>query len=137
MRITRDKLNKLAHIVADTLAEIAQVGFLEDRNTIRQEARKALERCSPRRRASIRPPGEDRQSQRRSSSKARRSGTSSTASTTTTKSASWASERQGTREQGTEKDARASLPQSSQSLMIHSKRQLVREASGVSQKFVA
>jgi len=43
MRISRDKLNKLAHTVADTLAEIAEVGFLEDRNTIRQEARKALE----------------------------------------------------------------------------------------------
>ena len=43
MRISRDKLNKLAHIVADTLAEIDQVGFNEDRNTIRQEARKALE----------------------------------------------------------------------------------------------
>ena len=44
MRISRDKLNKLAHTVADTLAEIDQVDFLEDRNTIRQEARKALER---------------------------------------------------------------------------------------------
>jgi hypothetical protein len=43
MRISRDKLNKLAHTVADTLADIDQVGFLEDRNTIRQEARKALE----------------------------------------------------------------------------------------------
>jgi len=43
MRINRDKLNKLAHTVADTLAEIDQVGFLEDRNTIRQEARKELE----------------------------------------------------------------------------------------------
>jgi hypothetical protein len=43
MRISRDKLNKLAHTVADTLAEIDQVGFLEDRNTIRQEARKVLE----------------------------------------------------------------------------------------------
>jgi hypothetical protein len=43
MRISRDKLNKLAHTVADTLAEIDQVGFNEDRNTIRQEARKALE----------------------------------------------------------------------------------------------
>ena len=42
MRINRDKLNKLAHTVADTLAEIDEVGFLEDRNTIRQEARKAL-----------------------------------------------------------------------------------------------
>ena len=44
MRITRDKLNKLAHVVADTLAEIPECDFLEDRNTIRQEARKALEK---------------------------------------------------------------------------------------------
>ncbi len=43
MRISRDKLNKLAHTVADTLADVDQVGFFEDRNTIRQEARKALE----------------------------------------------------------------------------------------------
>ena len=43
MRISRDKLNKLAHTVADTLADINEVGFMEDRNTIRQEARKALE----------------------------------------------------------------------------------------------
>jgi uncharacterized protein len=43
MRISRDKLNKLAHTVADTLADIDQVGFFEDRNTIRQEARKGLE----------------------------------------------------------------------------------------------
>jgi hypothetical protein len=42
MRINPDKLNKLAHTVADTLADTEQVGFLEDRNTIRQEARKAL-----------------------------------------------------------------------------------------------
>ena len=42
MRINPDKLNKLAHTVADTLAEIDQVGFNEDRNTIRQEARKIL-----------------------------------------------------------------------------------------------
>jgi hypothetical protein len=44
MRITADKLNKLAHTVADALAEIDEVDFLEDRNTIRQEARKALEK---------------------------------------------------------------------------------------------
>ena len=44
MRITADKLNKLAHTVADSLAEIDEVDFLEDRNTIRQEARKALEK---------------------------------------------------------------------------------------------
>jgi hypothetical protein len=43
MRINPDKLNKLAHTVADALAEIDQVGFMEDRNTIRQEARKALQ----------------------------------------------------------------------------------------------
>ena len=43
MRITRDKLNKLAHVIADTLAEIDEVDFLDDRNAIRQEARKALE----------------------------------------------------------------------------------------------
>jgi len=44
VRISRDKLNKLAHTIADTLAEIAEVDFKEDRNTIRQEARKALEK---------------------------------------------------------------------------------------------
>ncbi len=44
MRISRDKLNKLAHTVADTLAEVRECDFLEDRNTIRQEARKALEK---------------------------------------------------------------------------------------------
>ncbi len=43
MRVSRDKINKLAHTVADTLAEIDAVGFLEDRNTIRQEVRKELE----------------------------------------------------------------------------------------------
>ncbi len=42
MRITADKLNKLAHTVADTLAEIPECDFMEDRNTIRQEARKIL-----------------------------------------------------------------------------------------------
>ncbi len=44
MRISRDKLNKLAHTVADSLAEVDECNFLEDRNTIRQEARKALEK---------------------------------------------------------------------------------------------
>jgi hypothetical protein len=44
MRISADKVNKLAHTVADTLAEIPEVDFLEDRNTIRQEARKALQK---------------------------------------------------------------------------------------------
>jgi len=44
MRISSDKLNKLAHTIADTLAEIDECDFLDDRNTIRQEARKALEK---------------------------------------------------------------------------------------------
>ena len=44
MRVSRDKVNKLAHTIADTLAEIPECDFLEDRNTIRQEARKVLEK---------------------------------------------------------------------------------------------
>jgi uncharacterized protein len=43
MRISRDKVNKLAHTIADSLADIPECDFLDDRNTIRQEARKALE----------------------------------------------------------------------------------------------
>ena len=43
MRISRDKVNKLAHTIADTLASIDDVEFIEDRNTIRAEARKILE----------------------------------------------------------------------------------------------
>ena len=44
MRISRDKVNKLAHVVADTLAETPECDFLEDRNTIRQQARALLEK---------------------------------------------------------------------------------------------
>ena len=43
MRLTRDKLNKMAHVVADTLADTDECEFLDDRNAVRQEARKALE----------------------------------------------------------------------------------------------
>ena len=43
MRISREKMNKLAHAVADTLATMEDVEFLEDRNTIRLETRKVLE----------------------------------------------------------------------------------------------
>jgi uncharacterized protein len=43
VRLTRDKVNKLAHVVTDALADTPQVDFLEDRNTIRLEARKVLE----------------------------------------------------------------------------------------------
>jgi hypothetical protein len=44
VRISRDKLNKVAHTIADTLAEVPECDFLEDRNTIRQEARRILEK---------------------------------------------------------------------------------------------
>ncbi|HEV2987353.1 MAG TPA: DUF507 family protein [Candidatus Angelobacter sp.] len=43
MRLSRDKVNKLAHTVADALATIEQVDFLEDRNSIRMEAKRLLE----------------------------------------------------------------------------------------------
>lgn len=43
MRLTRDKMNKLAHTVTDTLAELQNVDFIEDRNTIRLEVRRILE----------------------------------------------------------------------------------------------
>lgn len=44
MRISREKLNRLAHAVADTLAAMDSVEFLEDRNTIRVETRNFLEK---------------------------------------------------------------------------------------------
>ncbi len=43
MRLSRDKINRLAHTVADTLADVEQVEFLEDRNSIRMETRRILE----------------------------------------------------------------------------------------------
>ena len=43
MRLSRDKVNKLAHTVADRLAELEQVEFIEDRNSIRMEVRRILE----------------------------------------------------------------------------------------------
>lgn len=43
MRLSRDKVNKLAHVITDAVAEIDAVDFIEDRNTIRLEVRKILE----------------------------------------------------------------------------------------------
>jgi hypothetical protein len=43
VRLSRDKINKLAHTAADALAEMDQVEFVEDRNTIRMEVRRILE----------------------------------------------------------------------------------------------
>ena len=136
MRISRDKLNKLAHTVADTLAEIDGSRFLEDRNTIRQEARKALEtllteeaRIDTAARLKI-------ANQRKIILEGSQEWDILYRKYYNEEVASWGSKG---REQGNKgpRKTRASLPQSSQSLMIHSKRQLVREASVVSQKFVA
>ncbi len=43
MRVSRDKVNKVAHVVTDALAEMDNVDFVEDRNTLRLEVRKILE----------------------------------------------------------------------------------------------
>jgi hypothetical protein len=43
VRLSRDKVNKLAHAVADALTELDEVEFIEDPNTIRMEARRILE----------------------------------------------------------------------------------------------
>jgi hypothetical protein len=42
-RLSREKVNKLAHAVADTLASMERVEFLEDRNTVRLEVKRLLE----------------------------------------------------------------------------------------------
>ena len=42
MRLSREKVNVLSHRIADTLAEIDEVIFHEDRNTIRLAALEAL-----------------------------------------------------------------------------------------------
>jgi hypothetical protein len=41
--VSRDKVNKVAHVLTDALADAPEVEFLEDRNTIRLEVRKILE----------------------------------------------------------------------------------------------
>ena len=43
MRLSRDKVNKLAHVITDAVADMDDVEFIEDRNTIRLEVRKILE----------------------------------------------------------------------------------------------
>ena len=42
MRLSRDKVNVLARAVSDVLKQMDEVEFIEDPNTIRQEARKLL-----------------------------------------------------------------------------------------------
>jgi uncharacterized protein len=43
VRLSRDKVNKLAHAVINALTELEQVEFIEDPNTIRMESRRILE----------------------------------------------------------------------------------------------
>lgn len=43
MRLSRDKVNRVAHVVADALAEMSEVDFVEDRNSIRLEIRRLTE----------------------------------------------------------------------------------------------
>ena len=43
MRVSRDKVNKVAHAVTEALAEVDELDFIEDRNTIRLEVRKVME----------------------------------------------------------------------------------------------
>ncbi len=43
MRLSRDKVNRLAHAVTDALAEMEDVEFVEDRNSIRLKVREILE----------------------------------------------------------------------------------------------
>jgi hypothetical protein len=43
VRVSRDKLNKVAHVVEDSLAEMNEVDFVEDRNSIRLEVRRLME----------------------------------------------------------------------------------------------
>ncbi len=43
MRLSRDKVNKVAHALTDAMAGMDEVDFVEDRNTLRLEVRKILE----------------------------------------------------------------------------------------------
>jgi hypothetical protein len=43
VRVSRDKVNKVAHVITDALAETDELDFVEDRNTIRLEVRRILE----------------------------------------------------------------------------------------------
>jgi len=41
--LSREKMNTLAHSISDALAEMEDVEFLEDRNSVRLEVRRLLE----------------------------------------------------------------------------------------------
>ena len=85
MRISRDKVNKVAHVVTDALAEVDAVDFIEDRNTIRLEVRKVLEELLNQEAKIDQAPARRSKARSAPSSKAARNGTSCTASITTKK----------------------------------------------------
>jgi hypothetical protein len=43
MRVSRDKINQLSHVVTAALAQRPEIQFHQDRNTVRLEVRKLLE----------------------------------------------------------------------------------------------
>ncbi len=43
MRLSRDKVNRLAHAVTDALVQMDNIEFVEDRNSVRLEVRRILE----------------------------------------------------------------------------------------------
>jgi hypothetical protein len=43
VRLSRDKVNKLAHVVTDAVAAMNQVEFKQDHNSVRLEVRRILE----------------------------------------------------------------------------------------------
>jgi uncharacterized protein len=43
VRVSRDKVNKVAHAVTEALAEVNELDFVEDRNSIRLEVRRLME----------------------------------------------------------------------------------------------
>jgi hypothetical protein len=43
VRVSRDKANKVAHVVTDALAEIKEVAFLQEHNSVRLEVRRLME----------------------------------------------------------------------------------------------
>jgi hypothetical protein len=42
MRLSREKVNKLSHVIIDELVKLEDIDFIEDRNTIRLEVVKIL-----------------------------------------------------------------------------------------------
>ena len=56
MRISRDKLNKLAHVVSDTLAETDEANSSKTATPSARKPARPSKSCSSKRRASTRPP---------------------------------------------------------------------------------